>query len=380
MLDSSFLQASEAAALQWDVPAIAVGVSARGIAETAGIGCDPEALFRIASVTKPFTALLSLELLDVESTTGVWSDDVRVRHLLSHTSGFDCELTDGPQTRFEDEHDPLAAQLPSLRTVRRWLGTEQCWSYANSGYWLTAWLCAQAAGTSFEDAVRERLLQPLGLEATSFGEPELPGTGRAASTAPYPRARRASGGLVSNVGDLLRFGERLLTEPRLRIVHGKPVAGVYGLGLDGQRVAGVEVWGHSGSYGGFESTLRIVPDRDAVLVGLTNSSLGGKALREIEDVFFERVLGERRPTRATVDLPEAALDELAGTYGNSDGWTTVAVAVDGLAVTIDDEEFAARAIGPRTFEITGGDRIRERFDFPLEGFGRFGSRLAERIA
>ncbi len=374
------MQASEAAALQWDVPAIAVGLSAGGTAETAGIGCDPDARFRIASITKPFTALLSLDLLDLGATTGVWPDDVRVRHLLSHTSGFDCELTDGSQTRFEDEPDPLVAQLPSLRAVRRWLGTEQCWSYANSGYWLTAWLCAQAANTSYEDAVHDRLLRPLGLDATSFGEPQLPGTGRAATTGPYPRARRASGGLVSNVGDLLRFGERLLSEPRMRIVHGKPVAGVYGLGLDGQRVGGVEVWGHSGSYGGFESTLRIVPDRDAVLAGLTNSSLGGKALREIEDIFFERVLGARRPGRTTVELPEAALDELAGTYGNSDGWTTVAVSVDGLSVTIDDEEFDARAIGPRIFEITSGDRIHERFDFPLEGFGRFGSRLSERIA
>jgi hypothetical protein len=45
----------------------------------------------------------------------------------------------------------------------------------------------------------------------------------------------------------------------------------------------------------------------------------------------------------------------------------------------NDEEFLARAIGERTFEIVGGRRIRERFDFPREGFGRFGSRLAERV-
>jgi hypothetical protein len=56
----------------------------------------------------------------------------------------------------------------------------------------------------------------------------------------------------------------------------------------------------------------------------------------------------------------------------------VSFAVAGLAVKIGDEEFAARPIGERTFEITEGDRVRERFDFPLEGFGRFGSRLAER--
>jgi hypothetical protein len=49
-------------------------------------------------------------------------------------------------------------------------------------------------------------------------------------------------------------------------------------------------------------------------------------------------------------------------------------------VTIDEGELPARAIGEHTFEITAGDHIDERFDFPLEGFGRFGSRLAERVA
>jgi hypothetical protein len=53
--------------------------------------------------------------------------------------------------------------------------------------------------------------------------------------------------------------------------------------------------------------------------------------------------------------------------------------VDGLSVTLEDGAYAARAIGERTFEITEGDRVLERFDFPLEGFGRFASRLAERV-
>jgi CubicO group peptidase (beta-lactamase class C family) len=187
---------------------------------------------------------------------------------------------------------------------------------------------------------------------------------------------------VSNVPDLLRFGRWLLASPdlaRMRIVHGKPTAGVYGLGLSGERVAGVEVWGHRGSWGGCQSSLLVIPDRDAVFVGLTNSSLGSKALWEIEDVFFERLLSARRRVPAAVELPDDALEGFSGSYANSDGWTEVEFAVDGLSVTFEDGEFAARGIGPRTFEITEGDRVRERFDFPLEGFGRFSSRLAERI-
>jgi hypothetical protein len=122
-----------------------------------------------------------------------------------------------------------------------------------------------------------------------------------------------------------------------------------------------------------------VPDRDAVFVGLTNHSRGAKALWEVENAFFERLLGARRQVRQTVELPDAVRDGFTGSYANSDGWIEVEFAVDGLAVRFEDGEFAARPIGERTFEITDRDHVRERFDFPLEGFGRFGGGLAERV-
>jgi len=45
-----------------------------------------------------------------------------------------------------------------------------------------------------------------------------------------------------------------------------------------------------------------------------------------------------------------------------------------------DETLSARPIAPRVFEIVGGDSHGYRFDFPLDGFLRIGSRLAERVA
>jgi CubicO group peptidase (beta-lactamase class C family) len=380
-LDSSFLQASEAAALTWDVPALAFGTSVGGQVETAAVGCEATTLFRVASITKPFTALLALSLLDLEETSEIWPSDVRVRHLLSHTSGFDGDS--GDLGRFGDGDDALEVLAGELPKIRRFVGVEQAWSYANTGYWLAGRMCAERARKPYEAALAERVLEPAGLEATSFGEPEREGTGPEALPGPYPRARRPSGGLVSNVPDLLRFGQWLLASPdfaRMRVVHGKPPAGVYGLGLFGERLAGVEVWGHGGSWGGFQSSLLLVPDHEAVFVGLTNHSRGAKALYEIENAFFERVIGARRRVPETVELPDDVRDGFCGSYANSDGWTEVEFAVDGLSVKFEDGEFAARAIGERTFEITEGNRVRERFDFPLEGFGRFGSRLAQRVA
>ena len=378
-----FQAVCEAAALEWEVPALAAGISAGGSEQTAFVGCAADDVFRIASITKPVTALLALGLLDPEAQTGVWPADVRVRHLLSHTSGYDGEFVERDLGRFGSGVDALGAAVAELPAIKRFLGVEQVWSYANTGFWLAGHLSAEAAGTTYEEAVEARVLRPAGLESTSFGEPTLAGTGRDAGSGPYPRARRPSGGLASTVADLLRLGRFFLSQSaaaRMRIVHGKPNGGVYGLGLFGERVAGREVWGHSGAYDGFRSSLLFVPDLDAVFAGVTNSSVGNKALNLVEDAFFEQVLGERRRRADRIELPADVLESFTGSYANSDGWYEVAAGVDGLVVTYDDGEFAAEAIGERTFRIVEGDRIDDRFDFPLEGFGRFGVRLAERVA
>jgi CubicO group peptidase (beta-lactamase class C family) len=370
-LDASFSRVLEAAAAEWDVPALAVGIAVGDGEEVTARGCDPDTVFRVASITKPFTALLSLDLLSLEQRTEVWAPDVRVRHVLSHTSGYASEVEDWSSA------ERVREQLPG---VRRWLGVEQAWSYSNVGYTVAGLLCAEAAEASFEDALHERVIAPLGLEATSFGAPDVAGTGRDAADDDYPPARRASGGLVSTVRDLIRFGRHLIGVPQMRIVHGKPVGGVYGLGLQGERVGGVDVWGHSGSWGGFQSSLLTVPDRGAVFVGLTNGSRGAKALWEAEQEFFRRLLSAERVVRPTVTLPRPTLESLAGTFANSDGWYEIEALAAKLAITIDDERYEARPIADRTFEIVGGYRVRERFDFPREGFARISSRLAERVA
>jgi CubicO group peptidase (beta-lactamase class C family) len=381
-MDSTFQAACEAAAETWDVPALAASVYVGGAVSTVAVGCAADTRFRVASVTKPFTATLAVALLDLEEPAGVWPPDVRVRHLLSHTSGYDCELAQRDQTRFGDGDDALAQAVAELPTVRRWLGVEQVWSYSNAGYWLAGLRCAERAGSTFEEALAEHVLRPAGLEATDFGDPGVAGTGEDSEEASYPRARRPSGGLVSTSEEIARFGAWHLASAagrRMRIVHGKPVGGVYGLGLFGERVGGVDVWGHGGSYGGFQSSLLVVPDRGAVFAGLTNSGHGKQALRLVEDAFFERVVGARRRVAETVDVPAVMLDAFTGSYANREGWYEVSLGAGALVLRADDDDHPARAIGPSTFEITSGPLVRDRFDFPREGFLRASSRLAERV-
>jgi CubicO group peptidase (beta-lactamase class C family) len=375
-MDSTFWDHCEAAAARWDVPALAVGVLVDGRPDRRSFGCDIAARFRVASITKPFTATAAVRSLALDGTVPGWPG-VCVSDLLAHVSGYEAEH--GDLARFGDGDDALGRLAAELPGCHRWLPAGELWSYSNAGYWLTGWLLAERAGGTYEDVI-EGLAVEAGLTATDFGEPDLAGTGPAAIRGPYPRVRRPSGGLVSTVDDLLQFGAWHLRQPALetmRTVRGKPVAGVYGLGLAGERVGGVAVWGHPGSYGGFESSLLLMPSRSAVLVGLTNSSHGSQALREVEDAWFEELTGARRRIAPTVELPAAGLRAFAGDYANATASVSVRVAAPGLSVIFDGAAPApARPIGPQTFEVTEGPDSSSRFDFPRPGLARFGGRLA----
>ena len=390
MLNQGFRAVCEDAAARWDVPALAVGVSRDGRRERGGVGCSPDARFRVASITKPFTATLAAELLDLDAPAGVWPG-ATVRHLLSHTSGRDCELPG--LERLGDGAAALERVESELAAVREWVPPGTVWSYANTGYWLAGLLAARAAGSTYEAALQALVCDRAGLERTDFGEPDLDGWAvaldgsRTVAPRGYPRARRPSGGLVSTVDDLLRFGEWHLASPALAGLR-EPVAArtgdAYGLGFFVEEVGGHAVQGHGGSYGGFQTSLLLVPSAGAVFAGLTASSLGAQALRLVEDAFLEAAVGTGRLTRPTVEAEAEELDRVAGVYRNQDLELTVRPAAAGLALRLRDarglQELGARPLGAGIFEVVDGQAVGHRFDFPLDGLVRFASRLAERVA
>src|SRR5438445_2989542 len=124
-----------------ETAALADGVLELGRAEPV----RPETPFRIASISKPFTASLALSCLE---------PDERLRALLSHTSGLRCER---------------AELLPE--------GAEGLFSYSNAGYWAAGEAAAAACGRGFAVAMGERIVAPLGLAATGYDEPQAPARG-----------------------------------------------------------------------------------------------------------------------------------------------------------------------------------------------------------
>ncbi len=169
-------------------------IAALGLADVAsGRAAKPETLFRIGSVSKAFTSLAVLMLLNQGKLSlddpvrklapEVWfenpweaTDPVRVVHLLEHTTGWD------------DMHlREYAKQAPGTMGLRealdydhhsrtsRWRpGTRM--AYCNSGPPVAAYIVEKITGERFEDFVRKNLFEPMGMKTSTYFQPAAEST------------------------------------------------------------------------------------------------------------------------------------------------------------------------------------------------------------
>jgi CubicO group peptidase (beta-lactamase class C family) len=363
-------QAVREARARTGVPGVAAALSTRGETAFAADGVlslgssEPvtaRTAFRAASISKPFTAAL------VARSVGL---DDELRALLSHTAGLRCESA-----------EPLPASCRGL------------WSYSNAGYWAAGERVAAVCGTSFSEAMHRHVLEPLELEATGYETPadgakghvQQGATGhRAVPDDAYPVARRASGGLWSTVGDLVRFGEHHLAaggelhEPQAHALGARYALGWWVRDLGGDR-AGLD---HEGSVGGYQSLLLLVPELELVLAVLTNSWRGSGLIRRVVEQ-----LGIAPPISSE---PVAPAKEIAGTYSLDGAEATVEVGDDGLRVVeaeVDpvtrariERKYAARSLGGGVYGCAGGVLQSHRLDFPRADVARIGWLALPRVA
>jgi CubicO group peptidase (beta-lactamase class C family) len=399
---------------RWNVPGLAVGVMREGavVAAADGIrqlGRDEPAsrgtLFRIASITKPFVATLAMTLvqegsLSLDEPPPQTRADATLRQLLSHQGGLACEWPE-PLDAGADGDDALL-RLAEGEPERLPVGPGELFSYSNVGFWLVGAVVARACGTTFEEALRARVLAPLGLASTSF-DPRDAARGHdqvepgAAEHRPvddkYPRVRRPSGGLWSSVDDLLCFASHHLGGPgpltresiaEMQRPHVATGSESYGLGWSLHKSGGRRVVEHLGSAAGFQSLLRLVPEDGVAFAGLANSSRGAAALREVlEPLGLAREEASERP------LAAEHLAAFAGRYVGQ-GIELELIPADGrLCVELTEVDpfsgeqrvypsVRARPIGEREFEIVDGEWQGERFDFPRDGVVSMGT-LAVRL-
>jgi len=271
-----------------------------------GVAATPETDYRLASVSKQFTAM-SIMLLakdaklrydqpirDFLAELPPATQPVTVRHLLNHTSGiWDYEALI-PESRTAQLNDDdvltLVASRDSLTTAP---GTAYC--YSNSGYVLLGMIVARVSKMSFPEFVRTRIFVPVGMPSSvahvegvdtvprrAYGY--SPRSGSFVQTdQSVTSATLGDGGIYSNVDDLVRWDQALadgtlidrasLTEATTPpLLPGGPSE--YGFGWFVDRYRGEERWRHTGETSGFRNAILRFPERKLTIIILTNRSSG----------------------------------------------------------------------------------------------------------
>jgi CubicO group peptidase (beta-lactamase class C family) len=327
------------------VPSLLTGVVRDGeLAWSCGRGAvaEPHAdvQYRLGSITKTVTAVAVMQLRDEgrldladplerhipEAPYG----DRSIRSLLSHSSGMTAEPA-GPW--WERTHgvswDELVTANASARTV---VAPGSRYHYSNLAFALLGELVGRLRGSGWHEAVMDKVLGPLGLDATTYqpsydaaqGTSRDPVTGMLmAEPATDTVAMAPAGQLWSTIQDLARWGDFLVTGHRqvlsasslteMRTVQsadpGEQHVGGYGLGLRLLWLPTGSLVGHTGSMPGFLAGLFVDSRTRVGAVMLTNATTGVNP----ETVLLDLVKAAAATGVAVFDTHAAdvALDELA---------------------------------------------------------------------
>jgi CubicO group peptidase (beta-lactamase class C family) len=268
---------------------------------------EPDTKFRIASMSKQFTAMLIMQLVEegkiqldgkltdylpeFRQDTG---EKVTIHQLLTHTSGIP-DYSDAPGFWNELMRHSMTAEcvLDSLSSgdLDSEPGTE--YRYNNGGYYILSLVVERITGKRFEDVLRERIFTPLGMNDSGLDHPELILEKRAMgyeqnvdgyTNAPFRQIENllGTGAIYSTVEDLYLWDRALYTETLLsreyKNIMFTPYLNnyAYGFGVKaiqlGDTQDSTSYMGHSGSVAGFNSRIVRLVDDEHVIILLCNIS------------------------------------------------------------------------------------------------------------
>jgi D-alanyl-D-alanine carboxypeptidase len=248
----------------------AVAVQGKGVwSGTAGAARGEDAVFSLASVTKPFIATLTLRRVQegrlslkdtvrdrLGSAVPPEVGRVTIRQLLGHTSGLTDYLADPSVQRAIEDPRHRWTESELLRAIHP--GSRPgAYRYSNSDYVLLGAILRRIGERRTGVQLRAEVLRPLGLTHTSLDR-EAALARRFAGGGRQPNDHWgelfADGGMAGTARDVARFfdallvGRTLLRPTALGQMLAPGPNGSYGLGLARARIGRCRVWGHTGFY------------------------------------------------------------------------------------------------------------------------------------
>lgn len=283
-----------------------------------GIPNAPDTKFRLASLTKQFTAASILLLEErgklstddpvkkyVPDAPAAW-DKITIYNLLTHTSGIP-DFAEFPDYRATEWKETTPLELVArFKDKPLTFGPGTKYAYSNSGYVLLGFILEKVTNEPYAKFVQENLFEPLGMRDTGVdrnalvlprraqgyeaGADGIRHAGYIDMTIPF-----SAGDLYSTTGDLLKweqglFGGKVLSAASLKKMT-TPFLDFYGCGLWAQKLSGHTVRNHSGGIEGYKTYLAYFPDKKdgpMTIVVLANM---GKASVEIGEGLAKAVFG-----------------------------------------------------------------------------------------
>jgi CubicO group peptidase (beta-lactamase class C family) len=309
---------------------------------------DTATRFPILSITKSFTAMVMLKLQEEgklslndkvskyfpELTNG---EQIKLHHLLTHSSGLYNYTSD------IDEGDSLIVCYPvaKQRVVDIFKDKPLEFTpgknitYNNSGFFLAGMVIEKVTGKAYEQVVKEKIFEPLGMQASGFDFSHLPAQSRATGyqflndevQKRYPQldstVAYAAGAIYSTTGDMYKWAKaisskQLLSDDSWKLAYNKQL-GDYTYGFKLGYYAGKKYIKATGGYPGFMSEFVYYPDEDLTIILLNNYGDYSDNIWSLGMGLTN--IGLQKPydmwvSRKEVKLPENVLSQYTGNFGS----------------------------------------------------------------
>lgn len=354
------------------------------------IPVETDTKFRLGSITKQFTSMLILQLVqegkikiegkltdylpDYRKDTG---DRITIHQLLNHTSGIPS-YTGLPNFFQEVSRNPYSVSDFVKKFASGDLefepGTK--FSYNNSGYFLLGAIIERVTGKPYEQALKERIIDPVGMKNTGYDHHATILAKRAAAYEKRPAGfvnaayldmslPYAAGSLYSTVEDLYLWDQALYTDkllsPQLKELLYKPGMSNYAygwvvrkapLGAQGEPVTIIE---HGGGINGFNTVITRMPESKNLIVLLNNT--GGTKLQDMTQRIAAILFG--KPYKAPVrDIGET----LFTTVMEKDVQTAIKQYRDLKATQQDAYDFSQPQLNGLGYQLLQMKRVKDAIE------------------
>lgn len=275
---------------------------------------DSATIFRIGSVSKPFTATVIMHLqerglLHVQDAVSKHipdypgGDSITIEQLLIHHSGIKEYLSIPSIAQLPDSSPPITMErlVASFKDEPRIIDPKEQFSYSNSNYILLAYIIEKVTGAKFEHVVRRVIFEPLQMGHSGF---DFMGIAGADKSTGHERTRKGimpvvdfdstyapgCGSMYVTVMDLYRFYKGLysgvVVSDSTRECAFIPRNWKYGYGWFSYQLYGKKCISHPGGVPGFVADFKFFPDDDLCIVLLNNRNVGKADADRIAGMVF----------------------------------------------------------------------------------------------